>query len=63
MAEPHMFLTVPGTAPPLCGCRQLEERCRDLDIYDLQPFFQSRAFQEAGFLLADGGQQVLLARA
>lgn len=43
--------------------RQLEERCRDLDIHDLKPFFDSSAFQEAGFRLAQSGQQVLLARA
>lgn len=44
-------------------CRQLEERCRDLDIIDLKPFFESPAFSEAGFRLAPGGQVVLLARA
>lgn len=43
--------------------RQLEERCRDLDIIDLKPFFESPAFSEAGFRLAPGGQVVLLARA
>lgn len=34
-----------------------------MDIYDLKPFFDSEAFQGAGFRLAGGGQQVLLARA
>ncbi|KAL4424005.1 hypothetical protein ABPG75_001306 [Micractinium tetrahymenae] len=43
--------------------RQLEERCRDMDIYDLKPFFDSEAFRDAGFRLGEGGQQVLLARA
>ena len=46
----------------LLWCRQLEERCRDMDIFDLQPFYGSTAFAEAGFRLAQGGQQVLLAR-
>ena len=32
--------------------RQLEERCRDLDIHDLQPFFRSPAFIDSGFELA-----------
>ena len=53
-------------ALPCCACpavcRQLEERCRDMDIFDLQPFYASPAFGEAGFRLAQGGQQVLLAR-
>lgn len=43
--------------------RQLEERCRDMDIFDLQPFYASPAFREAGFRLSDDGQHVLLARA
>ncbi|KAL4856536.1 DNA replication licensing factor MCM2 [Chlorella vulgaris] len=42
--------------------RQLEERCRDLDIFDLQPFLASPSFVEAGFKLAEGGQNVLLSR-
>lgn len=56
-------LPPPSPPPPPTCCSQLEERCRDLDITDLQPFFQSEAFREAGFRLADGGAQVLLARA
>ncbi len=43
--------------------RQLEERCRDLDITDLQPFFGSATFREAGFRLGADGATVLLARA
>jgi hypothetical protein len=56
-------------APPPCTPalawprRQLEERCRDLEIFDLQPFFGSDAFTEAGFRLAPGGHSVLLGRA
>ena len=42
---------------------QLEERCRDLDIQDLQPFYQSRAFVEAGFALAHEGTTIKLPRA
>lgn len=61
---------LPPPQPPLCVSlpvcvrlrRQLEERCRDMDIHDLQPFFQSAAFREAGFRLGGDGQQVLLAR-
>lgn len=34
-----------------------------MDIYDLKPFFDSEAFQNAGFRLGQGGQQVLLGRA
>lgn len=34
-----------------------------MDIYDLKPFFESSAFAEAGFRLAQGRQQVLLGRA
>jgi hypothetical protein len=44
-------------------CRQLEERCRELDITDLQPFLGSEAFKEAGFSLASGGHEILLPRA
>ena len=29
--------------------RQLEERCYDLDIHDLQPFFRSPAFIASGY--------------
>lgn len=43
--------------------RQLEERCRDLDIVDLQPFFKSATFHNAGFALSSDGSQVLLPRA
>ena len=43
--------------------RQLEERCRDLDIYDLAPFLTSREFSQAGFTLDEGGATILLARA
>lgn len=43
--------------------RQLEERCRDLDIYDLAPFLSSLEFENAGFRLDDGGATILLARA
>ena len=43
--------------------RQLEERCRDLDIYDLAPFLSSQEFGNAGFKLDDGGATILLSRA
>ena len=43
--------------------RQLEERCRELDILDLQPFFASPTFRDAGFTLSLDRQRVLLARA
>jgi DNA replication licensing factor MCM2 len=43
--------------------RQLEERCRDLDITDLAPFFDSPEFAGAGFVLADAGVNIRLARA
>eukprot|EP00887_Chlorella_sp_A99_P006785 scaffold2.g6785.t1 len=43
--------------------RQLEERCRDLDIHDLQPFFRSATFADAGFQLAHEGTIIQLARA
>jgi DNA replication licensing factor MCM2 len=43
--------------------RQLEERCRDLDITDLHPFFSSATFREAGFRLGANGASVLLGRA
>lgn len=42
--------------------RQLEERCRDLDIYDLAPFFESGEFSKAGFVLEEGGATILLKR-
>ena len=43
--------------------RQLEERCRDMDITDLAPFFGSRAFADAGFALSADGNSLRLARA
>lgn len=69
-----MDVDTPAARPPLPNhlsfcphlfwcCRQLEERCRDMDIYDLQPFYASATFREAGFRLAEGGGSVMLARA
>jgi DNA replication licensing factor MCM2 len=43
--------------------RQLEERCRELDIFDLAPFMASEEFTGAGFKVEDGGATILLARA
>ncbi len=43
--------------------RQLEERCRDLDIYDLGPFLSSEDFAKSGFTLDEGHATILLARA
>lgn len=43
--------------------RQLEERCRDLDIYDMAPFFASDDFRKSGFKLDEGQATILLARA
>lgn len=43
--------------------RQLEERCRDLDIYDLGPFLVSEEFTRAGFQLDEATASVLLKRA
>ena len=63
---PATPLTCPPSPPPPAhppSRRQLEERCRELDLTDLQPFFASAAFREAGFRLADDQQAVLLARA
>lgn len=64
---PHSMCILTSPCPPtdfsFCLSRQLEERCRDLDITDLQPFFGSVAFREAGFRLGAGGASVLLARA
>ena len=42
--------------------RQLEERCRDLDIFDLAPFLQSTDFQNAGFTFDASTQRILLSR-
>ncbi len=42
--------------------RQLEERCRDLDIVDLGPFLASAEFKAAGFELAEGGATIRLPR-
>ena len=62
-ADPRPSARPPRPTPLLYERRQLEERCRDLDITDLQPFYQSPAFREAGFRLAQDGGAVLLARA
>ena len=43
--------------------RQLEERCRDLDIHDLQPFLRSKDFRTAGFVLDGETNTILLSRA
>ncbi|KAL6769494.1 MCM2 [Auxenochlorella protothecoides x Auxenochlorella symbiontica] len=42
--------------------RQLEERCKDLDILELGPFFASSTFSGAGFSLSEDGARVLLSR-
>ena len=44
-------------------CLQLEERCRDLDITDLQPFYKSATFRDAGFTLGEGDNMIRLGRA
>lgn len=43
--------------------RQLEERCRDLDIQDLDPFLVSNEFSSAGFTLDRSSNMILLSRA
>jgi DNA replication licensing factor MCM2 len=42
--------------------RRLDERCRELDILDLQPFFESAAFADARFSLSEDGGVIRLAR-
>lgn len=42
--------------------RQLEERCRELDIYDLTPFFASTSFAKAGFKLTHDKTSIILSR-
>lgn len=42
--------------------RQLEERCKDLDIYDVSPFLNSHEFVRAGFKLDESSSAILLAR-
>ncbi len=42
--------------------RKLEECMRELDIYDLEPFYSSAAFAEAGFSLAPNNERVILKR-
>lgn len=55
-------LTFIPPAPPLQNKRQLEERCKDLDILELGPFFASSTFSGAGFSLSEDGARVLLSR-
>jgi len=43
--------------------RQLEERCRDLEVYDLAPFLASEEFSKAGFEMDEENAVVLLRRA
>ncbi|GAB4814991.1 hypothetical protein N2152v2_002037 [Parachlorella kessleri] len=42
--------------------RKLEERMREMDVTDLQPFFASAVFGEAGFQLTDDRRSIRLAR-
>ena len=42
---------------------QLEDRCRDLDIYDLEPFMASEEFGKAGFRVDEHRSNILLSRA
>lgn len=42
--------------------RQLEERCRELDIFDLSAFLQSSDFQKAGFLFDSDTSTIKLSR-
>jgi DNA replication licensing factor MCM2 len=42
--------------------RQLEERCREMDVLDLTPFFNGDMFRHAGFVLHPERSVILLAR-
>lgn len=56
-------LTLPLPLPRPPACSKLEERMREMEVTDLQPFLRSRTFADAGFSLSDDGRIIKLARA